>query len=92
MSDDATHGNAAKDADNSVPPKGDKGGVGLGTEAGVTQPGDQNVLEEMPEHRGTPKYPNVEDPDAQRPHIAPQEGHIEEDPKTVRDASPGAKD
>jgi hypothetical protein len=92
MTDPVKHSDAGKDADNPEPPKGDKGQIGLGTEAGVAQAGDQNVLEEMPEHRGTPKYPNVEDPDEQRPNLAPQEGHIEEDPKTVRDASPGAKD
>jgi hypothetical protein len=46
----------------------------------------------MTEHRGTPKYLDVEDPDEKRPNIAPQEGHIEEDPKRVRGASPGAKD
>jgi hypothetical protein len=92
MTDHAKHSDAGKDADNPEPPMGDKGAVGLGTEAGVAQAGDQDILEEMPEHRGTPKYPNVEDPDEKRPNIAPQEGHTEENPKTVRDASPGAKD
>lgn len=82
---------AGKDADNADPPRGSKGDVGLGTEAGVAQAGDQSSLNAMPEHPGTPKYPDDENPDAQRPHIAPQEGHIEEDPKTVGDASPGVK-
>ena len=58
---------------------------------GVAQAGDQDVLQRMPENRGDVKYPDVENPDEERPHIAPQEGHIEEDPKTVRDASPGAE-
>jgi hypothetical protein len=79
-------------ADNPEPPRGDKGDKGLGTEAGVAQAGDQNTLEVMPERRGDGKYPDVEDPDEDRPEIAPQEGHIETDPKTVRDASRGAKD
>jgi hypothetical protein len=92
MTDPVKHSDAGKDADNPEPPKGDKGDVGLGTKAGVAKAGDENVLKEMPAHRGVPKYPDVEDPDKKRPHIAPQEGHIEEDPKTVRDASPGAKD
>jgi hypothetical protein len=79
-------------SDNSEPPAGEHGGKGLGTEAGVAQAGDQHTLQRMPETRGdAPKYPDDENPDEQRPHIAPQEGHIEEDPKTVRDASPGVK-
>jgi hypothetical protein len=82
----------ALDDDNSEPPQGDKGDRGLGTEGGVAQAGDQNVLAAMPNRRGDVKYPDVEDPDDERPHIAPQEGHIEEDPDTVRDASPGASD
>ncbi|HEV7564974.1 MAG TPA: hypothetical protein VGO31_03325 [Microbacteriaceae bacterium] len=82
----------ALDADNPEPPRGNKGDRGLGTEAGVAQAGDQDVLEQMPERRGEVKYPDVEDPDEARPNIAPQEGHVEEDPKTVRDASPGARD
>jgi hypothetical protein len=82
----------ALDDDNSEPPRGDKGDRGLGTEAGVAQAGDQDTLEDMPESRGEPKYPDVENPDEQRPDIAPQEGHIEEDPETVRDASPAARD
>lgn len=88
--DDATK--PALDADNAKPPSGDDGEKGLGTEAGVAQAGDQDTLELMPDVRGDEKtYPDVEDPDEQRPHIAPQEGRIEKDPKTVRDASPGAK-
>jgi hypothetical protein len=82
----------ALDDDNSEPPRGDKGDRGLGTEAGVAQAGDQHALGVMPERRGDVKYPDVENPDDLRPHIAPQEGHIEEDPDTVRDASPGARD
>jgi hypothetical protein len=81
----------ALDQDNSEPPRGDKGERGLGTEAGVAQPGDPHTLEQMPERRGEVKYPDDENPDEDRPHIAPQEGHIEEDPETVGDASPGAK-
>jgi hypothetical protein len=93
MSDAVPHSDAAKDADNAAAPQGDKGETGLGTDAGVAQAGDQHTLASMPEQRGdAPKYPDDENPDEQRPHIAPQEGHIEEDPKTVRDASPGAKD
>jgi hypothetical protein len=82
----------ALDDDNPEPPKGDKGGKGLGTEAGVAQPGDQDVLERMPERRGEVKYPDVENPDEQRPNVVPQEGHIEEDPDRSHDASKGAKD
>jgi hypothetical protein len=78
--------------DNPEPPEGDQGDKGLGTEAGVAHSGDESALETMPAHRGDPKYPDVEDPDEERPNLAPQEGHIEEDPKTVRDASPGAKE
>jgi hypothetical protein len=92
MSDHDTPSTSALDADNADPPRGDKGDRGLGTEAGVATAGDQDVLERMPEQRGGAKYPDVESPDEQRPHIAPQEGHIEEDPDTVRDASKGAKD
>jgi hypothetical protein len=81
----------ALDDDNSEPPQGDKGDRGLGTRTGATQAGDPNVLEQMPERRGEVKYPDVENPDEQRPDRVPQEGHIEEDPKTVGDASPGAR-
>lgn len=81
----------ALDEDNPEPPRGGKGDRGLGTEAGVAQAGDQDALERMPERRGEVKYPDDENPDEGRPHIAPQEGHIEEDPKTVGDASRGAK-
>jgi hypothetical protein len=92
MSDHDTPSKPALDADNAEPPRGDKGERGLGTEAGVAEAGDQDVLERMPERRGEVKYPDVENPDEGRPNLAPQEGHIEEDPDTVRDASPGAKD
>jgi hypothetical protein len=91
MTDQDASTKAALDDDNSEPPRGDKGERGLGTESGVTQAGDQSVLEEMPERRGEVKYPDVENPDEKRPDRVPQEGHIEEDPKTVRDASPGAR-
>jgi len=90
MSDHEAPAKPALDADNSEPPRGDQGDKGLGTEAGLAQPGDQTILKTMPDHRGNPKYPDVENPDEQRPNRVPQEGHIEEDPKTVRDASPGA--
>lgn len=91
MNDHETPAKPALDADNAEPPRGDHGEKGLGTEAGVAQPGDESTLEVMPERRGEGKYPDTENPDEGRPHIAPQEGHIEEDPKTVGDASPGAK-
>lgn len=88
MTDETT---PALDADNPEPPRGDKGARGLGTDAGVAQAGDQDVLEKMPEQRGADvAYPDDENPDEERPHIAPQEGHIEVDPETVGDASPGA--
>ncbi|MDX6569454.1 MAG: hypothetical protein QOH15_2032 [Gaiellales bacterium] len=90
MTDQDTSTKPALDDDNPEPPRGDKGGRGLGTEAGVTEAGDQRVLDEMPERRGEVKYPDTEHPDEQRPERVPQEGHIEEDPKRVRDASPGA--
>ena len=92
MNDHEEPAKPALSKDNPEPPEGDKGEKGLGTEASVAQAGDERVLEVMPEHRGNPKYPDVENPDEGRPHLAPQEGHIEEDPDTVRDASPGAKD
>lgn len=92
MGDQDTPSKPALDADNAEPPRGDKGERGLGTEAGVAEAGDQEVLERMPERRGEVKYPDVENPDDERPHIAPQEGHIEQHPDTVRGASPGAKD
>jgi hypothetical protein len=91
MTDQQTPATPALDDDNAEPPRGDKGERGLGTEAGVAQAGDQRTLEQMPEQRGTPRYPDDENPDEQRPHLAPQEGHIEEDPETVGDASPGAR-
>jgi hypothetical protein len=92
MSDRDMPSRSALDADNAEPPQGDKGERGLGTEAGVTAAGDEEVLEQMPEQRGEVKYPDVENPDEERPHIAPQEGRIEKNPDTVRDASKGAKD
>lgn len=92
MTDRDEPATSALDSDNPEPPVGDNGEKGLGTEAGVAQAGDPNTLKVMPETRGDEKrYPDVENPDDQRPHIAPQEGHVEDDPKTVRDASPGAK-
>ena len=58
---------------------------------GVAQPGDQDVLDRMPDQRGAGvRYPDDENPDEERPDIAPQEGHVEVDPETVREASPGA--
>jgi hypothetical protein len=82
----------ALDDDNPEPPKGDKGDRGLGTETGAAQAGDQDLLERMPERRGEVKYPDVEQPDELRPDVVPQEGHVEEDPERVDDASTGAKD
>jgi hypothetical protein len=90
MNDHEAQAKPALDTDNPERPRGDHGDKGLGTEAGVAEPGDQRILETMPDRRGIPKYPDIEDPDEQRPNRVPQEGHIEEDPKTVRDASPGA--
>ena len=89
MTDETTK--PALDDDNPAP-RPDAGEQGLGTEGGVAQPGDQDVLEQMPERRGEVKYPDVENPDEHRPDVVPQEGHIEEDPETARDASRGAKD
>jgi hypothetical protein len=91
MSDQDTPPKPARDSDNPEPPEGDKGDKGLGTDAGVAQAGDQHALRRMPANRGDVKYPDEENPDEERPHLAPHEGHVEEDPKTVRDASPGAK-
>jgi hypothetical protein len=91
MSDNDTLSEPALDQDNPEPPRGDKGARGLGTEGDVAQAGDQQTLDRMPERRGDAKYPDTENPDEDRPDLAPQEGHIEEDPKTVRDASPGAR-
>jgi hypothetical protein len=88
MTDEQT---SALDADNPEPPRGDKGARGLGTEGGVAQAGDRDVLDRMPDERGAGvKYPDDENPDEERPRIAPQEGRVEVDPETVRDASPGA--
>jgi hypothetical protein len=91
MSDHGTSSKPSLDQDNPEPPEGDKGSRGLGTETGIGQAGDQDALKRVPDHRGEIKYPDQENPDEGRPHIAPQEGHIEPDPKTVSDASPGAK-
>ncbi len=89
--DEPTSSTSALDADNPEPPRGDKGGRGLGTEGGVAQAGDQDVLDRMPDQRGAGvRYPDDENPDEERPDIAPQEGHVEVDPETVREASPGA--
>jgi hypothetical protein len=90
MTDETTK--PALDDDNPEPPRGDEGAKGLGTEGGVAQPGDQDVLEKAPERRGEVKYPDVEDPDEQRPSVVPQEGHVEEDPERSHDASKGASD
>jgi hypothetical protein len=91
MSNEKSPSKPALSQDNPDAPRGDHGSTGLGTDAGVAQAGDQEILTQMPEQRGEGKYPDDENPDEDRPHIAPQDGHIEEDPKTVRDASPGAR-
>jgi hypothetical protein len=90
MSDHEAPAKPALNTDNPEPSRGDHGDKGLGTEAGLAEPGDQRILETMPDHRGNPKYRDVKDPNEQRPNRVPQEGHIEEDPKSARDASPGA--
>ena len=66
---------------NPQPPRGDRGSSGLGTDAGVAQAGDQNRLKRAPENRGDKKYPDDEDPDEHRPHLAPREGRVEEAPR-----------
>ncbi len=84
----------ALDADN--PPQQDEDGdKGLGTKEGVAGgPGEegQDVTKLMPDARGEVKYPPMESPDEMRPPAVPQEGHVEEDPDTVTDAAPGAKE
>jgi hypothetical protein len=88
MTDEDRPTKPALNADTPPPQERERG---LGTQTGAAQAGDQNVLDQMPERRGEVKYPDVENPDEQRSDRVPQEGRIEENPETVRDASPGAR-
>jgi len=81
----------ALNEDNPPQQEGD-GEQGLGTETGAEISAGSNVIDSIPEARGEVRYPDTEEPDEQRPEIAPQEGHVEEDPDTATDASTGAKD
>ena len=66
------------------------GEKGLGTETGANAPGDDDVLEEMPERRGEVRYPDVENPEG--PPRTPQEGRVVEDTDETAEASRGADD
>ncbi|MCP9486472.1 MAG: hypothetical protein MSC30_11465 [Gaiellaceae bacterium MAG52_C11] len=81
----------ALDADNPPQQEGDSE-KGLGTETGAEITEGSDVIDSMPEERGEVRYPDKEDMEEERPSIAPQEGHVEEDPDTATDASTGAKD
>jgi len=82
----------ALDKDNPDPPEGEDGEKGLGTDTGAEVSGGTDMPGMMPEDRGEVRYPDSEDVDEQRPEVAPQEGHVEEDPDRSHDASKGAKD
>jgi len=79
-------------ADNPDPPEGPDGDKGLGTDTGAEVTEGSDVIDSMPDARGEVRYPDTEDPDEMRPNVVPMEGHVEEDPDTATDASPGAKD
>ncbi len=81
----------ARDEDN-PPQQEDDGQEGLGTDTGAEISAGTDMPGMMPESRGEVRYPDTEEPDEERPSIAPQEGHVEEDPDTATDASKGAKD
>ncbi len=92
------HDEPAKPAlskDNPDPPRGEEGDKGLGSETGAegaAADAGEDVTKLTPKRRGEVRYPDVENPDEYRPTRVPQEGHVEEDPDTTEDASPGAKD
>ncbi len=91
MSEHDESNKPALNEDNPPQQQGD-GEQGLGTETGAEVSGGTDMPGMMPEERGEVRYPDKEDMEEERPDIAPQEGHVEEDPDTAADASKGAKD
>ena len=88
------HDETAKPAlDKDNPPQQEEDAdKGLGTETGAEVTAGSGVIDSMPEARGEVVYPDMEHPDEMRPNVVPMEGHVEEDPDTVTDAAPGAKE
>jgi hypothetical protein len=65
----------------------DAGDKGLGTEAGVSEAGD-DVIDEMPEARGEVRYPDEMNPEG--PPRTPKEGEVVEKDEGSKEGSRGA--